>query len=90
MHTLTPPQSQATQCPCPDLDPVGGHRPRVSMLGRAGMCHYFGWLGDSGPPGSGEHEGMYGGATTLIQMVASSEAPRCFGSQVHCPPCLAN
>nr|KAF6349015.1 hypothetical protein mMyoMyo1_011602 [Myotis myotis] len=39
------PQSETTQNPCPDLEPTGGQRPKVSMLGRAGMCHYFGWLG---------------------------------------------
>lgn len=39
------PQSETTQNPCPDLEPTGGQRPKVSMLGRAGMCHHFGWLG---------------------------------------------
>lgn len=39
------PQSETAQNPCPDLEPAGGQRPKVSMLGRAGMCHYFGWLG---------------------------------------------
>lgn len=36
---------ETTQNPSPDLEPTGDQRPKVSMLGRAGMCHYFGWLG---------------------------------------------
>lgn len=41
------PQSQATLQPALTWRPTagGGQRPVVSMLGRAGMCHYFGWLG---------------------------------------------
>jgi len=44
--TLTPfLRARPLNAPALTWRPTVGQRPKVDMLGRAGMCHYFGWLG---------------------------------------------
>lgn len=47
------------------------------MLGRAGMCHYFGWLGTVVLLAVGSMEECMGGATTLTQTLGFWRGTQC-------------
>lgn len=69
------PQSQAVQCPCPDLEAPWGSGAEGQHAGQGWNVSLL-WLAvDSGPPGSGAHEGMYGGYHTSIGLRLPKEAP---------------
>lgn len=68
------PQSQAVQCPCPDLEAPWGSGAKGQHAGQGWNVSLL-WLAvDSGPPGSGAHEGMYGGSHTSIGLRLLKEA----------------
>lgn len=62
------PQSQATQHPCPDLEAHCGSEAKGRHAGQGWNVLLLWLAGDNGPPGSGVHEGMYGGYHTSIDL----------------------
>lgn len=63
---------------------TGDPRPQVSMLGRAGMCHYFGWLGTVVLLAVGRMKECTG-VTTLAQTLGFWRGPQGLLHWVQCP-----
>lgn len=62
------------QCPCPDLEAPWGSGAKGQHAGQGWNVSLL-WLAvDSGPPGSGAREGMYGGYHTSIGLRLPKEA----------------
>lgn len=80
------PQSQATRRPCPDLEVHWGSEARGQHAGQGWNVSSLWLAGDSGPPGSGAHEGMYGGYHTSTDLRLLGGAPRacCTGYSAPC------
>ena len=69
------PQSQATQHPCPDLEVHWGSDAKGQHAGQGWNVSLLWLAGDSGPPGSGVHEGMYGDYHTSTDLRLLEEPP---------------